>query len=178
MKKRLRRRVRLIGIFSPSLSPVRLGPPHSGLWPKIWRLMDYLLTRYKPVAPFLQLANNLRKSLNNVLPRISNLNISPLVKQNDVLMLFPLQRFSDNLFNNSFGRGTLVVIPRAWFAHKNPPATYARQTETSRGPRGAYVPGSEALPRILLRLTVVCVHAQMEGRARLAHAPLQTRRCS
>ena len=74
--------------------------------------MDYLLNRYKPVASFLQLANNLRKSLNNVLPWISNLNIPPVVKQNDVLMLFPLQSFSDNLFNNSFGRSTLVVIRR------------------------------------------------------------------
>jgi len=56
----------------------------------IGRLMDYLLNRYKPVAPFLQLLNNSRKSLNNVLPWISNLNISPVVKQNDLLTLSPL----------------------------------------------------------------------------------------
>jgi hypothetical protein len=72
--------------------------------------MDYLLNRYKPVAPFLQLVNNSRKSLNNVLPWISNLNISPVVKQNDLLTLFPLQSVPDNLFNNSFGRSTLVVV--------------------------------------------------------------------
>src|SRR4029077_5683501 len=95
----------------PSLSPLRLGPPDSGLWPKIRRLMDHLLNRYKPVAPFLQLANNLRKSLNNVLSWISNLNISPVVKENDVLMLFPLQSFSDNFFNNRFGRITPIPIP-------------------------------------------------------------------
>jgi hypothetical protein len=62
--------------------------------------MDYLLKRYKPVALFLQLLNNFRKSLNNVLPRISNLNISPVVKQNNSLMLSLLQNLSDNLFNN------------------------------------------------------------------------------
>src|SRR5437879_9212768 len=74
--------------------------------------MGYLLNRYKPVALFLQLPDNLRQSLNNVLPWISNLNISPVVEQNDVLMLFPLQSSSDNLFNNKLGRSTLVIILR------------------------------------------------------------------
>ncbi len=72
--------------------------------------MDYLLNRYKPVAPSLQFPDNLRQSLNNVLPWISNLNISPVVKQNDVLMLFPLQSVCDNVFNNRFGRSALVPI--------------------------------------------------------------------
>ncbi len=72
--------------------------------------MNYLLNRYKPVAPFLQLINNSRKSLNNVLPWVTNLNISPVVKQNNLLTLFPFQSVSDNLFNDSFGRSTLVVV--------------------------------------------------------------------
>ena len=72
--------------------------------------MDYLLKRYKPVAPFLQLVNDFGKSLNNVLPWISNLNISPVVKPNDLLTLLPLQSVSDNLFNNRFGRSILLVI--------------------------------------------------------------------
>ena len=73
--------------------------------------MGYLVNRYKPVAPSLQFPDNLRQSLNNVLPWISNLNISPVVKQNDVLTLFRLQSFSDNVFNNRFGRSALIPIP-------------------------------------------------------------------
>jgi hypothetical protein len=51
----------------------------------------------------------------------------------------------------------------AWFAHKNPPATYARQAETSRGPRGAYVQAAKHYREFIE--TYRCLPAHTNGEA-------------